>query len=317
MCLEERNTESRGRPLLPAASTQRTRCWRRSNWFSLPCMASASLLLAFLAVDVLAPVANALALVGLGRTRGADHGRHLPDLLLVDAGDLDDLLLGARHLHVDAGRDLVHHVVAEADLQLQLALALEGRAEPHAVDLERMRVALGHALDEVRDLRARHAPHRARELGLLARFHLDAGRALLHLDQLRTGEGELTLGAFHLHRLAVHRRRDAGGNGDRISANARHLLLPASLPSARYNTLQRISPPTFSSRARASDITPFGVERMATPSPLATLLRSRTALYTRRPGLDTRAISRIAGWPLEYLSSISNSERPFLWSTRE
>ena len=44
------------------------------------------------------------------------------------------------------------------------------------------------------------------------------------------------------------------------------------------NTLQRISPPTFSSRARESDITPLGVDRMATPRPLATLARSRTAL---------------------------------------
>ena len=33
-----------------------------------------------------------------------------------------------------------------------------------------------------------------------------------------------------------------------------------------------ISPPTFSSLARASDITPLGVERMATPRPLATRL---------------------------------------------
>src|SRR5215470_8166575 len=101
MCLEERNTDSRGRPPLLLASVRRTRPWRRSNWFIFPSMAGASLLLAFLAVDILAAIADALALVGLGRARGADLGRHLTDLLLVDAGDLDDLLLGARHLHVD------------------------------------------------------------------------------------------------------------------------------------------------------------------------------------------------------------------------
>jgi hypothetical protein len=60
----------------------------------------------------------------------------------------------------------------------------------------------------------------------------------------------------------------------------------------------------------------LGVERMATPRPLATVLKSRTAEYTRRPGVEMRLISRIAGWPFEYLSSISSSERPFLWSMR-
>src|SRR5262245_32028280 len=115
MCLEERNTDSRGRPLAPVASERRTRRARRSNWLSLLSM-DASLFLAFLHVDVLAPVANALTLVGLGRPRGADDGRHLSHLLLVDAGDLDDLLLGTPNLHVDTGRDLVDHVVAKSDL---------------------------------------------------------------------------------------------------------------------------------------------------------------------------------------------------------
>src|SRR5215510_14559042 len=123
MCLEERNTDSRGRPPAPAASERRTRRARRSNWLSLWSM-DASLFLTFLHVDVLAPVANAFALIGLGRPRGADDGRHLSHLLLVDARDLDDLLLGASHLHVDAGRDLVDHIVAKSDLQLQGILAL-------------------------------------------------------------------------------------------------------------------------------------------------------------------------------------------------
>src|SRR5262245_12687462 len=64
--------------------------------------------------------------------------------------------------------------------------------------------------------------------------------------------------------------------------------------SGRQNMLHRISPPTFSSRARESDITPLGVDRIDTPRPLATLVRSRTAEYTRRPGLETRLISRMA-----------------------
>src|SRR5580765_5399403 len=117
MCLEERNTDRRGRPPAYLASERRTRRVRRSNWFSLWSMDGASLLLAFLAVDVLAPVANAFTLVGLGRARGANFSGDLSHLLLVDAGDFYDLLLGTRHLHVDARRDLVDHVVAEADLK--------------------------------------------------------------------------------------------------------------------------------------------------------------------------------------------------------
>ena len=44
----------------------------------------------------------------------------------------------------------------------------------------------------------------------------------------------------------------------------------------RQNTLHKISPPTFSARARVSDITPFGVERIATPRPLAMVGKSCT-----------------------------------------
>src|SRR6478672_2491532 len=113
MCFEERNTDRRGRPPECLASVRRTRDARRSNWFNLLSMDGASFLLAFLALDVLAAVADALALVGLGRARGADHGCDVPDLLLVDAGHLDQLLLGAGNLYVHARRDLVEHVVAE------------------------------------------------------------------------------------------------------------------------------------------------------------------------------------------------------------
>src|SRR6185436_1679286 len=136
MCLEERNTDSRGRPPLWLASDRRTRCARRSNWFILWSMTCASLLLAFLALDVLALVADALALVGLGLARGADLGGHLAHLLLVDPRYRDDFLLGAAHLHLDAGRDGVDHVVAEADLQLQRILALQRGAEAVAMDLQ-------------------------------------------------------------------------------------------------------------------------------------------------------------------------------------
>src|SRR5215813_11400763 len=98
MCLDERCTVRRGRPVLLARRALRTRRLRPSNCVTLPCMATL-LLLAFLAVDVLALVANTLALVGLGRARGANVRGDLADLLLVDAGHRDDFLLGTGHLH--------------------------------------------------------------------------------------------------------------------------------------------------------------------------------------------------------------------------
>src|SRR3989337_1781904 len=60
----------------------------------------------------------------------------------------------------------------------------------------------------------------------------------------------------------------------------RDIEMPFDRPDAAgpfpQNTLQMTSPPTFSSRALASDMTPLGVERMATPRPLATLGKSLT-----------------------------------------
>jgi hypothetical protein len=44
-------------------------------------------------------------------------------------------------------------------------------------------------------------------------------------------------------------------------------------------------------------MTPFGVDSMETPSPFATVGRSRTEEYTRRPGVDMRLISLITGSP--------------------
>src|SRR5262245_66359932 len=128
MCRDERCTDSLARPPELSLSSLRTRRLRRSNWFSLRSMAQPSLLLAFLAEDVLALVAHAFALVGLGRARGAQLGSKLPHLLLVDARHGDQLLLGAAHLHLQAGRHLVDYVVAVADLQLDV-LALHRGTE--------------------------------------------------------------------------------------------------------------------------------------------------------------------------------------------
>src|SRR5262249_5556634 len=92
-----------------------------------------SLLLAFLAEDVLAGILDALALVRLGLAEGPDLGGHVPDLLSVDAADDD--LGRLRHHDRDALGDRIDDVMAVAELDLQV-LALQRRAIADAVDLE-------------------------------------------------------------------------------------------------------------------------------------------------------------------------------------
>src|SRR3546814_13308225 len=93
MCLPERNTDRRGRPLAVRRIEVRTRCLRRLWSFFDVCMAL--LLLAFLAQHDLVGVLHALALVGLGRTVAADLRRHLTDLLDVGAAARYSRWLGA------------------------------------------------------------------------------------------------------------------------------------------------------------------------------------------------------------------------------
>src|SRR5579864_6297157 len=134
MCLDERNTESRSRPLLYLAMRARTRRWRRLNRsLDLLVIALPLLLLAFLAADVLVAVLDAFALVGLGLAEGADHRRRLSDALPVGAGDGDRRRLLAGDL--DVARDREHDVVAVAELQHQV-LALDRGAVSDALDLQ-------------------------------------------------------------------------------------------------------------------------------------------------------------------------------------
>src|SRR5258708_11384228 len=103
--------------------------------------------LADLPADVLALVADALALVRLGWPHLADLGGDLADLLLVDA--LDDDLGRRRYLVGDAGRRVLDHRVGEADVELQRSPA-QRCAVADALDLQLLLEALGHALDHVR-----------------------------------------------------------------------------------------------------------------------------------------------------------------------
>src|SRR5207244_3473762 len=113
----ERKTTRRGRSAVPW-TLARTRRWRRRR-ASLTMRRGT---LADLPADVLALVADALALVRLGRAHLADLGGRLPDHLLVRA--LDEDLRRRRHLEGDALARLDRDSVRIADAQLEIG-ALE------------------------------------------------------------------------------------------------------------------------------------------------------------------------------------------------
>src|SRR6187397_3209003 len=135
MCLDERNTDSRARPLVPAASLtlRRTDAVLRAVRSVSLDIARPLLFLAFLAEDILVGVFHALALVGLGRTESADFGGDVPDLLLIADGDHDLGRLWRRD--GNAFRDREIDVMREAELQLQ-RLALHRGAITDAGDLQ-------------------------------------------------------------------------------------------------------------------------------------------------------------------------------------
>src|SRR3954449_6727957 len=128
------------------------------------------LLLAFFAEDILAAILDALALVRLRLAPAANLGGDLSDLLLVDAGDLDRVLVGS--LDVDAFGHGVVHVVAIAELEAQV-LALGLRAVADAGDLEDLGEAFGHTGDEVLHVGPLHAPRRTVALRVGDRSHAD------------------------------------------------------------------------------------------------------------------------------------------------
>src|SRR5215212_3193312 len=97
--------------------------------------------------DVLALVADALALVGLRRPLLADDRGDLSDLLLGVA--LDDHARRLRHFELDALRRLDRHGVRVPERELEIA-ALERGAVADALDLQGLREAAGDAFHHVR-----------------------------------------------------------------------------------------------------------------------------------------------------------------------
>src|SRR5687768_3729788 len=111
--------------------------------------------------------------------------------------------------------------MTEAQLQLQL-LALNGRPETDAVDLEVPAVALGNSPDHVGHERSRHAPAGAGELGLVARLNVDPAIFELGDDLLGEHRLELALWALDRNILPRHVDGDAGRDRNRFLTYARH-----------------------------------------------------------------------------------------------
>src|SRR6185369_1358909 len=127
MCLPERNTDKRGRSDLAPI------WWRVRDWRFLKRGLVILLLLAFLAADIFAFIAHALALIGLRRAITANLGGDLADELLVDTRNRNHgRLFGDDG---DAGRDRIGHVMAEAELQVQ-DFALHRGAIADALDFQ-------------------------------------------------------------------------------------------------------------------------------------------------------------------------------------
>src|SRR5690349_14360496 len=148
----ERKTTSRGRSAVPRTFA-RTRRWRRRR-ASLTVRLGT---LTDLSPHVLPFVADALALVGLGRANLADLGGRLADHLLVRS--LDDDLGRRRHFERDAGAWLDRDRVRVANGELEVG-ALERRAIADALDLELLLEALRDALDHVGHERPRETVQR-------------------------------------------------------------------------------------------------------------------------------------------------------------
>src|ERR1700719_4515648 len=170
--------------------------------------------------DPLADVANALALVRLGRTVGPNLGRDLPDLLLVDALD-HDLRLQRRFDLYTLGHPM-HHRVRKTQRKIE-PVARGLCAISDADQRELLFVAVDHALDHVGDQRAQGAVHRTcLGIGRLEHqrvavlFNGDGGAELARQRTKRTLDRDFARADIHF---------DLRWQLDRVVAYAGHVLL--------------------------------------------------------------------------------------------
>src|SRR6266571_4340885 len=175
--------------------------------------------LAGLAPDLLAHVADPLAFVGLGWPDPADLCRHLAHELLVHALNLHEDVVVDRDL--DPLRRVVRHGMGEPDDELH-AERLRFRLVAHALDLERLREPLGHAVHHVGDERARESVERL-VAALVGRPSYDDRLALHRHRQLGVNQpADFALRTLHGDAQPVELSGHALGHGDRLPADARH-----------------------------------------------------------------------------------------------
>src|SRR5262249_22579028 len=173
----------------------------------------------------LALVADALALVGLGRAHLADLGRGLADELLVDPADDD--LRRRRHLELDPLPRHDPHRVRVADLQLEVR-AGERRAVADPLELEALLEALGDAVDHVRDERAREPVERPVLAALGRARHRDDAVLLRDRDPLRHDLAQLALRTVYGDPAGIDRDGHAGGHLDWSLSDPAHLVTTRS-----------------------------------------------------------------------------------------
>ena len=167
-------------------------------------------------------------------------------------------------------------------------LALLSDTVTNALNAQLLLEAFGNAYDHVVDQAAGQAVQCTVVLVVVRTSDEDfvALHRDVHVRMEFAGKG--CLSALYGNNVAVNLDFNAGRNGNRHSTNSRHCLY---LP---YQTNARTSPPTFSSRAFLSVMTPLDVETMAIPRPRSTFGSSCAPAYTRRPGFDTRLMPVIA-----------------------
>src|SRR5215469_11123015 len=172
-----------------------------------------------LAADLLALVAHALALVGIGLAELADVGGNLAHLLLVDA--LNDEPGGRLDPEADPVRGCHWHRVTEAKGELQVAApGLDPVAD--ADDFQGLPVALGDARHHVGDQGPGQPVQRADLAFVTGPRHGDNAVILLDLDRRGHLQAQLPLGALDVDLAAVDGDVDTARDGDRQPSDSRH-----------------------------------------------------------------------------------------------
>ena len=233
---------SRAYGLCPCAPTSRT-CRKGGSWGETGGFhrgsASDIMLSADLAADELALVADALALVRLGRADAADLGGGLADGLLVDAAH--DHLRRRRHFELDSLARRDPDRMRVADLELEVRAGHAG-AVADALDLEALLEALRDSLDHVGDERAGQAVERT--VGTAIRRARDGDRLALLDDRHARGHllAELALRSVHGDAPRIDQDGDPGGNFDWLSSDSTQRFTQFLAITRRSRSLRRRFP---------------------------------------------------------------------------